>query len=119
MERFSMETENGEKVYKDHWGDKIETYEETIEWILSYKFDPLRDFLKMMLEKAEVEMEANIALALFEGAEKYLFDAIRFIRDQHGEVEVVRAMYHQGVKPETMLDIKIRPCDAKKQAAVA
>jgi hypothetical protein len=111
MEKFSIEEEGGEKVYKDDRGKKIGTYEETIDWIVSYKLEPLHYFLKMLLDNEEMEMEneANIALAILEGAEKYIYDSINFIQEHHGKVELVRAMYHQAINPETMLDIKFTP----------
>jgi len=109
MEKFSIETEGGEKVYKDDRGDKIGTYTETVREIMSLKLEPLHDFLNMIPEEDEAQRMMYIVKALLEGAEKYIYEAIDYIENNYGEVEIVKAMYRQRVTAETMLDIKFTP----------
>jgi hypothetical protein len=109
MEKFSIEEESGEKVYKDERGEKIDTYRDTLRDILSLNLEPLHDFLKMLPEEDETQSMMFIAEALLERAENKVYAAIDYLDKNYGELEIIKASYRQYIKPETMLDIKFTP----------
>lgn len=113
MQDYTVRTENGKKVFIDSEGKEICTYDETIEWMLKYKLEPLHDFLEILTDDDDVHREASIAKTLLEKAEKEILDTIKFIKKNHGEVEVIRACHHQSVEPEMILDVNFIPAEQK------
>ena len=111
MDKFTVETKKGEKIYKDEDGKEIMTTKETLDWIILVKLEPLRDFIHMAIEHGDyIQKEMFIAQALLERAEEKIYEAAKFIDDNYGTIEIESACYHQGIDPETKLGIVFTPC---------
>ena len=110
MEEITKEMNDGICVYRDEQGEEIGTFEETLDWIVRVQLEPLRDFLNMDID-GDSETVLHIAQPLLARAEEKIYEAARYIEEEYGSVEIVRARYHQSIEPETMLNIVFTPCE--------
>lgn len=113
-----MKEANGKKrIYRD--GKEITTYKESIRNVVLVKLEPLNDFLNLSIDDdgEDAQRVLLIAKALLERAEQKIYEIVDYIDRNHGLVEVVRASYHQDIKPETMLDIVFTPVKGLKVSA--
>jgi len=118
-QEITKKKSGGDWIYLDSKGEEIGIAKENIEWIISLKLEPLRDFLEM-LSTADIEIDraAFIAQALLERAEEQIYEAIKCINENYGTVEIVKAMHQQSVEPGTILDVVFTPAENGKKAEV-
>ena len=112
MDQFTVRTNGGEKIYIDKAGEEIGTYKEGLTDIVAVSLSPLKDFLEMLPEDGAAQSVMFIAQALLERAENKIYDAIDFIKENHGEALLIKARCHQNIKSETNMDIEFTPAKA-------
>jgi hypothetical protein len=121
MKKEKVETKTGgkDRIYTNDQGEKIETFKEALDWIVTVKLEPLRNFLEIAIDGVDDAKELFIAQALLERAEEKISEAADYIREHHGEIQIERAMHHQSIEPETMLGIVFTPSNGQKAKVTA
>ena len=98
-----------ESNYRDEKGKEVGTYTESLDWIITVKLEPLQDYLNTLAEDDDFHVKAKIAQILLADAEQKFYEASEYIKKNYGTIELVRAMYYQDIKAETILDVVFTP----------
>lgn len=109
---ITRETNNGKNVYRDKNGKVIKVCPNELSMIVACGFEPLEMFLDIPVESSRDGDEVRIiAEALCEKAKEEIEEAVNYIEDNHGMVNLERVMCNQGVEDGKILGIEFKPAE--------
>lgn len=106
---ITKEVNGKNHIYRDEQGNTIHTSGNSLDWIVAVNFFPLQAFLDADGGPEDGDDVRLIAKTLLERAMEKFEKASNYIEKNYGIVEIEKAVYHQSVTPETMLDIVFKP----------
>ena len=109
---ITRETSNGKNVYKDKNGKTIEVCPNELSMIVACGFEPLEMFLDIPVESSRDGDEVRIiAEALVKRAKGEIEEAVNYIEENYGMINLERVIYNQGVEDGKILGIEFKPAE--------
>ena len=114
LEKVIVKAMDGKKcIYRNGLGEEINTYTQGLDDLISLQVEPLKMFLNQ-IQSVEGEEVRIIAQALFNRAIEKIEEAVVYIDDNYGIIEIERVSYHQVIASEKILGVVYTPPDKKE-----